>query len=247
MPTGSVLANAKANGVSFADMLATAGELGEQAGHGKDTQIKFLMKMVEAGYHAAVDLEKDKHGIGVDDCTKLAEAYVKAQTGATIFDAKAANQRKLISCLRTCVKLAQWPKGGTGEPLGTVNQLMTIRQRLKNSSLTRSKVDDAANTLLRYARRQIKLDTLIDKEELEQLCYKGERDNPELMDVLVAQRNALTKLRDGKAVHGTVQDNSPQIIACIDALQDRIRVLGEEIKALNAVDAEDDEQQEEAA
>lgn len=124
---------------------------------------------------------------------------------------------------------------------------MTIRQRLKNSSLTRSKVDDAANTLLRYARRQIKLDTLIDKEELEQLCYKGERDNPELMDVLVAQRNALTKLRDGKAVHGTVQDNSPQIIACIDALQDRIRVLGEEIKALNAVDAEDDEQQEEAA
>ncbi len=48
-------------------LLAKITELGEQAGKGKDTQIKFLLSCVEGGYHGAVDLVSNKHGTEIDD------------------------------------------------------------------------------------------------------------------------------------------------------------------------------------
>src|SRR6266536_3198858 len=104
------------NKLDLAQLMARATELGEQAGKGKDTQIKFLLSCVEGAYHNAIDLVTNKHGNDVDDAIKLSEAYVKAQGGSTVFDAKAANQRKLASTLRTGIKLGQYTKGGVGEP-----------------------------------------------------------------------------------------------------------------------------------
>src|ERR1017187_5917381 len=123
----------KTNAITFDDMMDTAKELGEQAGKGKDTQIKSLLKVLEAGYHNTFDLKANKHGQDVDDATKYAEAYVKAQGSAAVFDAKAMNQRKLISPLRPAIKLGQWPKGGNGEPLATVNNLISMRQKLRQN------------------------------------------------------------------------------------------------------------------
>ena len=80
------------NAITFADLLVTAAELGAEAGKVKDTQVKFLLKAVEGGYHNAVDLSSNKHGTDVDDATKLAEAYVKSQNATAVFDAKAPNQ-----------------------------------------------------------------------------------------------------------------------------------------------------------
>jgi hypothetical protein len=179
------------NTIKFDEILAAAQQFGAETGAGKDAQVKFWLKTFEGGYHGVVDLKASKHGTGVDDAQKLAEAYVKAQNGAVVFDAKAANQQKLMSCLRTGIKLGSWPKGGNGEPLATVNNLMTMRQQLKKAG---NKVDDAFNTCLRYAREQLKRDVIIGDTELREFCLKKQRTPKEDEEKVEAIRKALDKL-----------------------------------------------------
>jgi hypothetical protein len=220
--------------MTFADVDAAAKQLGEDAGKGKDTQIKMLLKVVEGAFHGSVDLQENKHGTDVDDCTKLAETYVKAQTGAVVFDAKAMNQRKLISTFRTCVKCGQWPKGGNGEPLGTVNNLITMRQKLRANPAESKKLDDAANTLLRYARQQLKRDQLIDDKELKTFCYKkdGALQTPE--QIIEGCRKQLMSLKDGKAASGTAQDASQEIRDAIKNLTERLKKIADKRGAAKA-------------
>lgn len=211
------------NTISFQDLTDIATDLGKQAGLGKDTQIKMLMKLVEGGYHMAVDLDKNKHGTEVDDAQKLAEAYVRGQTGATVFDAKAPNQRKTISCFRTCIKLGQWPKGGTGEPLATMNNLMTLRQNLRKDPATAKKLDDAANTLLKYARVQLKRDQLVGTDELQAMCFRKDPELRTAEEIVEAARDGLTKLYQGKAASNTALDNSTEVKNAIDSLTQRLK------------------------
>lgn len=225
------------NTLTMNDLLATAATLGAEHGKGRDTQIKFLLKVVEGAYHGAIDLVPNKHGTDVDDATKLAETYVKAQGSANIFDAKAGNQRKLVSCLRTSMRLGQWPKGGNGEPLATVNNLMTIRQKLKSDPKTSGKLDDAANTLLKYARAQLKRDTLIEEDELRDMCFRNEPEPATAEEIIEAARNKLSKLIAGEASKGTAQDRSALTIKARDALTDRLAEIakaksGQNVKAV---------------
>lgn len=213
---------APTNRLTIESLMQKAQELGEQAGKGRDTQIKFLLSCMEGGYHNAVDLMPNKHGADTDDATRLAEAYVKAQGTATVFDAKAPNQRKLVSTLRTSIKLGQWPKGGVGGPQATVNNLMAHRQKLRKDPATAKKLDDAANTFLRYARAQLKRDTLIDGQELNDFCMKKERDLATATDIVESARNTLQKLVNGAAAQGTAQDNSPEVRAAVSALTKRL-------------------------
>lgn len=210
------------NKLDFAGLMARATELGEQHGKGKDTQIKFLLSACEGGYLNAVDLIPNKHGTEIDDATKLAEAYVKAQGTATVFDAKAMNQRKLISTLRTSIKLGQWPKGGNGEPMATVNNLMSHRQQMRKNPVTAKRLDDAANTFLRYARAQLKRDQLIDGDELKEFVNKKTADPATATEVLENVRNQLKKLSEGRASKGTAQDNSPEVQQAIQKLTARL-------------------------
>lgn len=213
------------NKISFADIEQVARDLGGEAGKGKDTQIKFLLKMVEGGYHGALDLAPNKHGTDTDDATKLAEVYVKSQGTATVFDAKAPNQRKLCSTLRTGIKLGGWPKGGNGEPLATVNNLMTMRQTLRKDPTQAKKLDDAANTLLRYARTQLKRDTLIDDAELKEFCFKPGKDLKSAEDIIEGMAKQLDKLVTGAASQSTAQDNSPEVQAARLALRKRLAAI----------------------
>lgn len=219
---------AQTNRITLDQLMARANELGEQAGKGKDTQIKFLLSCMEGGYHNAVDLISNKHGQDIDDATRLAEAYVKAQGTATVFDAKAPNQRKLVSTLRTSIKLGQYPKGGVGEPLATVNNLMAHRQKLRKDPATSKKLDDAANVFLKYARAQLKRDTLIDGQELFDFCMKKTPELPSATEVLESIRNQLMKLANGQAAQNTAQDNSPEVKAAISALTSRLTAIAKQ-------------------
>jgi hypothetical protein len=209
------------NKLDMAALLAKAQELGEQAGKGKDTQIKFLLSACEGGYLNAIDLVPNKHGTEIDDATKLAETYVRAQGTATVFDAKAGNQRKLVSTLRTSIKLGQWPKGGSGEPMATVNNLMSHRQTLRKQPQNAKKLDDAANTFLRYARAQLKKDTLIDGEELKNFVWKKVPDGQNVSEVLESVRNTLNKLVKGGRKDG-LQDASSEVRAAAQKITDRL-------------------------
>jgi len=213
------------NKPTFADMEAVATSLGADAGKGKDTQIKVLLKMVEGGYHGILDLAPNKHGTDVDDATKLGEAYVKASSQAVVFDVKAPNQRKLCSTLRTGIKLGGWPKGGNGEPLATVNNLMTIRQKLKQNPVEAKKLDDAANTLMKYARAQLKSDSLLDDAQLKEFCYKPGKNLPTAEDIIEGMAKQLDKLVTGTAADGTAQDNSVEVRDARAALRKRLAAI----------------------
>lgn len=214
------------NAITIADLENVADQLGAEAGKGKDTQIKFLLKMVEGGYHNALDVtNKNKHGTDIDDATHLAERYVKAQRTAVVFDAKAPNQQKLISTLRTGIKLGAWPKGGNGEPLATVNNLMTMRQNLKKVPGEAKKLDDAANTLLKYARAQLKRDSIIDDAELKEFCYKPGKNTPTAEEIIEGMEKKLSKLIDGSAANGTAQDNSNEIRNARQLLRTRLSAI----------------------
>jgi len=213
------------NKISFADLLATAAQLGAEAGKGTDTQVKFLLKAVEGGYHNALDLTRNKHGTDADDATKLAEAYVKARQGAVVFDAKADNQQKLISTLRTSIKLGAWPKGGNGEPLATVNNLMTIRQNLKKLPAEAKLLDDAANTLLKYARAQLKRDQLIDEPELKTFCYRPGKGLATAEEIIEGMVKKLDNLISGSASSGTAQDKSNEIINARNEMRKRLSAI----------------------
>lgn len=194
-----------ANAPTYDDLLAKVTELGEQAGKGADTQIKFMLAAVEGGYHNTIDLSPNKHGTGVNDATKLSEAYFKARSGSVVFDAKAPNQRKLISTVNTSIRLGAWPKGGNGEPLATINNLMTLRQRLKKDPAKAKRLDDATNTLLKYARVQLKRDQLVGDDELEEMCFRREADPATVEDIIERAAKQLDKLITGSAANGTAQ------------------------------------------
>lgn len=213
------------NKITFDDLLQTAADLGAEAGKGKDTQIKFLLKAVEGGYHQALDLSKNKHGTEVDDATKLAEAYVKARQGAVVFDAKADNNQKLASTVRTSIRLGAWPKGGNGEPMATVNSLMTMRQNLRKIPAEAKKLDDAANTLMKYARQQLKRDTLMSDAELKELCYKPGKSLSTAEEIIASMEKQLGKLVAGEAASGTAQDNSAYVQNARQMLRDRLKAI----------------------
>jgi len=211
------------NAITFADLTTIAQLLGSDTGKGRDTQIKMLMKLVEGAYHNAIDTDKSKHGADVDDAQKLAETYVKAQGAATVFDAKAPNQRKLISCFRTCIKLGMWPKGGMGEPLATMNNLISMRQALRKNPADAKKLDDAANTLLKYARAQLRSDQLLDDAQLREFCFRKGVELRTAEEIIEAARKSLRQLYEGKASHNTASDNSKHIANAIESLTKRLK------------------------
>lgn len=220
------------NALSMPQLEAIATELGEQSGKGKDTQIKFLLKITEASFHGAISLKPNTHGAGIDDAEHLAELYVKAQTGATMFDAKAPNQRKTISCMRTCIKLGQWSKGGPAEPMTTVNALMAERDRLRANPQTSKKLDDAANTLLRFARAQLKSDTLIDNNTLDEYCKKPISQVQTAEQILESVSKTLDNLIKGKSSHGMAMDDSPAVKQAYRSIKTRLDDLKKPTKAV---------------
>ena len=110
------------NDFRFDDLVGKMKELGEQAGKGRDTQIKFGLLVVNAAYDGTIDDVKNKHGKGVDDITKLCSEYARAQATHTMFDAKSASSRVQMAKANTCRKLGAWTRGGPGEPIAKIGR-----------------------------------------------------------------------------------------------------------------------------
>lgn len=211
------------NGLTLTDLIVAATSLGGQKGAGSDTQIKLALKVVEAAYHGGIDLTPNKHGPDTDDATKIAEAYVKAANSAVVFDVKENRQAKLVACVRTLTKLGQWPKGGSGEPLATLNNLISYRQKQRAKPGMSKRMDDAFNTTMRFARQQLRRDQLIDPSEFDSFCMKKVADPQTGEEIVESMRNQLRKLAQGKAVKGTVQDASPEVTKAIELLTKRLK------------------------
>jgi hypothetical protein len=202
-------AQAPSNRPTFADLLKTAAELGTLTGQGKNSFSQFLLKVTEAGFLGAIDVDANKHGTGIDDAQKLTAAYVMAQTGATIFDAKAANQRVTTSKTRTMVRFSMFAKGGVGEPMGMLNRFLARRQQIRKDPLLCKKLEnDLPNSLINMARAQLKSVHLLTASQFDQFLFKREAGVSTEEDKLEAIRkiakHSLMDTATGKAIMGEV-------------------------------------------
>lgn len=201
-------------------LLTKAHDLGAQKARGVDTLVQFGLMCVEAAYQGHIDLKKSKHGEGMDDAVHLYAAFEKGRSKASIFDHTSASGKVQATKLRSCVKLGGWTRGGTGQPIATVNKLMDIRRKLRNDPLSRSKLDDAYATLLRYARYQIKQNSVVDDVDvLTVFCLKKVSEPIGLQDYLSLTAKRLDDLRSGKAAGGTLRHSSANIVNALSALR----------------------------
>jgi hypothetical protein len=213
--------------MTLADLEKYADEYGAESAKGGDAQIKFALKIVEGSYHGAIDREKNKYGVRIGDAYKLAERYTKAR-GNALFNIRSKSGKKLTSCFNKLIELGQWTKGGQGEPLGTTNDLMTVWVKQKAIPANAKKMDDAFNTLMKFARVQVKRDTLVEKDELTAMCFKKESALPDEEDILVRARKTLMDVANGTAAQKTVHSTSKHIQSAIDDLTKRLKEIAKE-------------------
>jgi hypothetical protein len=214
------------NDTRLDDLLDKARELGVKAGQGKDTLVQFGLLVVNAAYDGVLDLAKDKHGNGVDDAVKAYTEYGKAMASSTVFDHRSASGKVQAAKLRSCIKLGGWTRGGAGEPISTVNKLMAQRDKLRRDPATCKTLDDAYNTLLRYARYQVKQNAVVDDAQLlRAFCLKPVSQTKTLEDFLQDTAKRLDDLRTGRAASNTLSHSSQQLATAVSLIRQEITDL----------------------
>jgi hypothetical protein len=216
----------------FDDFMTLIGEIGKQAGQGTDAQIKGLLAVADNAYQGVLDTTANKHGQGVDDATRAAETYWKVRGNSTIFDSKKSNQRKTASYFRTAIRVGGMSSFGVGEPIGTINKLMGVYQKLRKDPVNRGKLDDAANTFMKFARKQLKSTTLLDDAELNACCFLKDPEVRTVEDEIEAIRKKAKALYDGKAKAGAC--NTPEIKAIITAATKMLTIIANARKGQQA-------------
>lgn len=211
--------NAKA---AFEALLADAVELGTQAGQGKDSQIKFDLKLIESAYLGLLDLSPNKHGEGVRDGKVLAESYYKAQTGASFFDHKQPSQRKLISNVDKCIHVGMQGKWGPGQPVAIVNDMLNRRTHWKEKG---EKVEDAHNTLMRFLSNLKKRDDLPTEQEIDEIVLKKEPAQLDAEDIWERIKKLATGLRAGTIPNCVDQDTSAEIDRVVKNSEKRLKEI----------------------
>jgi hypothetical protein len=211
------------NDTRFEELCERTKTNGRNRGIGSDSQVKTLVDIIDSGYCGVLDLTPDKHGKGVDDAQYQAKLYWEDSGKAAVFDAKAGNQRKTASCLRTGIKTGSCTKWGVGEPITNVDKLLQIRKRLRANPALAGKLDDAFNTVIKYCRRQLKRNDLIGPDELEAMCYKAVPEQRTVEDIVAAMRKQAENLYKGKSKAGAC--NTPHMKAIIDATTKQLKAF----------------------
>jgi len=202
-------------------------QLAGEKGRGKDSQVRALMQTVELAYHGGLDLTKHKHGDGRDDALKYAEMYVNTQAGAQVFDSKLDSHQKTASCFRACIKVGGKSGLGQGEPLSGMGQLLDIRRQIAKKQGNKA-VDDAANTLLRWARLQGNANRAFGEEELREIARKKVPDIKTAAEIISGARGVLQKLAKGLAANGNASDQSQEVQDAIGNLTTRLVNIAKE-------------------
>jgi hypothetical protein len=158
----------------------------------------------------------------VDDAAYLGEEYYRARNSSVVFDAKAPNQRKAVSCVRTCIKLGGKTALGRNEPMTTVDNFVALRKKLRQNPANANKLDDASNSFLRMARAQLKSEQPLSHAELEAVCFKREAKDRTLEDVIGAIRKNAQNLLKGK---NGLLDDSEQMQSVVKNCTDRLKDL----------------------
>lgn len=230
------------NTIDLEEIKRRTQQLGEEDARGKDTQFKFHLQTLEGSYHAVLSNDKNKHGDKVDDATLLSQIYFKARSAQSMWDAKSANNRKLISTARLDIRAGACTDWGQGEPLNTVHKLTSIWQNLRKAPTNQGKLEDATNVLHRYLRMQLKRPDLLEDAELRQICFKRVKDPRSLEQFWQDTEETFRKLKVGSLASSTLQDNHSLVDLIRDACKDRREALRVEAELVALAEEEADEE-----
>lgn len=189
----------------FGALLEEAEKYGASEAEGQDTQIKYDLTVANAANTGVIDLTPNKHGKGIDDAMKLSEAYVRGRNKAIIFNHREPKQRKLGAITRLMIRWGGTPKFN---PMPITNDLLSTRQALRRKDKQiklsdgvvlalpegATRLDDANNSLMRFARAQLKLDVLMSPQEMLQFCFRNAADPQTVEEWLVATSKKAAKL-----------------------------------------------------
>ncbi len=228
---------------AFDALLATAEEFGTEAGKGKDSQIKLDLKVLESAFLGLIDLDPNKHGQGIRDGMLIGAAYYKAQTGSNHFDHKQPNQRKLTSNIDKCIGVGMNGKWGQGQPIGIVNDMLSMRTKLKEQGLP---VEDAHNTLMRFLTNLKKRDDLPTDAEIEEIVLKKEPVRLDAEDIFERIKKLATGLRAGTIPNCPDQDTSAEIDRIIKNSEKRLKEIAKaraQVEPATQLDGEEPEEQ----
>lgn len=203
--TAAAAPQAQGSNMTFEYLLEAAKESGKLEAQGADSLPQFFLEVAQGAFLGVIDTTANKHGTGVNDAAKLTQARCQARTGSTIFDRKALNVRVAVNRTNTLIKLGMWPKGGPGEPLTTLNKLLTNHRKAIQDG---KKVIDAPNAMLNYARAQVKSDHVLSDKELEKCFLKPDPTKPSEEDLLDSLRKRLAAAKVGKGLDGMLDGDT---------------------------------------
>lgn len=208
---------------AFAALIADTIKLGSVAGEGKDSQIKFDLMLLENAYLGLINLDPNKHGVGIRDGKLLAEAYYKAQTGANVFDHKAPSQRKLISNVDKCIHVGMQGKWGVGQPVAICTAMLNRRTHFMQQPGVQ--VEDAHNTLMRFLTNLKKRDDLPTDQEIDEIILKKEPAQLDAEDIWERIKKLATGLRAGTIPNCPDQDTSVEIDRVVKNSERRLKEI----------------------
>src|SRR5215467_2606982 len=117
-PTGVItpMARSRSNRLTLDQLKTDVKKLGAEEGTGRDAQIKFHLRLVEASFQGAIDDTPDKHGDKVNDADLLVREYYTARAGeeGLVWDPTAPHLRKARSVALRCIELGRYE--ATGQP-----------------------------------------------------------------------------------------------------------------------------------
>jgi hypothetical protein len=207
------------NRVTKAALIAEARKLGAGATHNKDAYVRFLTSIVLAATVGEVKIGKP----GSDDSVEIAAAHVRATTIGAKYDPKKPAHQILASKIRAMIRFANWCEEHVPEkdPAEILSDM--ARERAKASE--NHAIYDASNCVLAFARAQAKAETLLSRDEVQELCKIP--DNNE--SATAAQwwhriyKQAL-KLNAGTLPHCPEQDDGVEMAVLLTACEKRLKI-----------------------
>lgn len=212
------------NKPTFDSLLADVTKIAEEGGKAHDSQIRHFLKVIDGAFLGVLSTDPDKHGKGISDTEKLSAACMKAASGASMFSIKTVKKMNAVTNL--AIRFGMCSKfSAPGEPVQTMNTLVTLWRKLRADPANKGQLIDCANAAAKYAREQLKRNSLIGETELRGYCFKPGKEPKTAEELLDDIRKTLRKLVAGSACKGNALDDSPEVKEMIKQADKRMLAI----------------------
>lgn len=219
------------NDTRFDDFMSDVRQFGRNAAEGKDALPMLAARVVAAANDGVIDLDKDKHGDGVDDAAFLYAEYSKSEAKKSVHEMTDGGKKANVSKLRQIIKF-----GGmtTCDPVDVFNRTVIKRKKMVAAD---QKVKPAYASYVDVARAQLDLDRDMSDDEIAATITRKGPEPKDLEKILRPIEKALEGVISGENKHG-VKDQSPEVITAFEQIRSRLAALiavretGEAIKTL---------------